>query len=84
MRGRAFAFLQEHGRILEENAIKSLDVTCVLNKITERQSVFTEEDVNRFLQKHVPFDQHVQFLKEFWNKRPLFLLFPLLMKKLGI
>ena len=71
MRGRAFALLQEHGRILEENTIKAQDAACVLDKITERQSVFTKEDVDRFLQKHVPQELHAAVSNAFWNQGEL-------------
>ncbi len=71
MRGRAFSLLQEHGRIFEENAILAKDVSCVLEKITERQSVFTKEDVERFMQKHVSADLRKDLGDAFWAQEEI-------------
>lgn len=80
MRGRAFELLKEHGRLLEVNSIKAKDVSCVLDKITERQSVFTKEDVDRFLHKHVPSEMHKDFKDAFWKQADLI---PLVNKETG-
>ncbi|MBX9744393.1 MAG: AAA family ATPase [Chlamydiales bacterium] len=80
MRGRAFELLKEHGRILEVNLIKAKDVSCVLDKITERLSVFTKEDVDRFLHNHVPSEMHKDFKDAFWKQAELV---PLVNKETG-
>lgn len=80
MRGRAFELLKEHGRILEVNLVKAKDVSCVLDKITERLSVFTKGDVDRFLHKHVPSEMHKDFKDAFWTQADLV---PLVSKETG-
>ena len=81
MRARsALDRLLERDRILEENAMKSRDVSCVLNKITERLSVFSKEDVERFLKKHVSPELHAEFHASFWKQAELV---PLVNTKIG-
>jgi Ti-type conjugative transfer relaxase TraA len=74
MRGRAFDLLDEHSRLLDENATKSKNPSQILEKLTQRQSVFTNDDLERFLQKHLPFEDHDQIRKEFWEQKEVVLL----------
>jgi len=69
MRGRALSLLEEHSRLLEENVQKSMNPAEILEKLTERQSVFTQEDVERFLQKHLPFEHHDSVRQAFWTQK---------------
>jgi Ti-type conjugative transfer relaxase TraA len=71
MRGRAFALLEEHGRLIEQNALLSKDPLEILAKLTERQSLFTKEDLESFLQKHVPFDSHLSLKETFWKQKEI-------------
>lgn len=68
MRGRAFDLLTEHDSAKELNNQLSQSPKEALNKITERLSVFTKDDVDRFFEKHVQSDDY-QTLKElFWQQ----------------
>jgi Ti-type conjugative transfer relaxase TraA len=80
MRGRAFDLLEEHSQILDRNSLKVKDPSEVLKKITERQSIFTKEDVDRFIQKHLPAESHTTFKEDFWKQKELT---PLINKQTG-
>ena len=80
MRGRAFDLLEEHSEILDRNAFKGKDPSEVLKKVTERQSVFTREDVDRFIQKHLSPESHDTFKEDFWKQKDLV---PLVNKQTG-
>lgn len=80
MRGRAFDLLEEHSQILDRNSIKVKDPSEVLKKITERQSIFTKEDVDRFIDKHLPIESHTTFKDDFWKQKELI---PLINKQTG-
>ncbi len=67
MRGRAFALLNEHEKRLELNEIASSDPINILNAITKRQSVFSKDDVERFMLKHVPSDKIQEVREGFWK-----------------
>ncbi len=67
MRGRAFALLEEQEKRLELNEIAASDPKNILNAITKRQSVFTKDDVERFMLKHVPGDKIQEVRKGFWK-----------------
>ena len=71
MRGRAFALLEEHEKRLELNEIAASDPQNILNAITKRQSVFTKDDVERFMLKHVPGDKIQEVRKGFWKLEKL-------------
>lgn len=68
MRGRAFALFDEHSRRLEANALESSDPANILKKITESKSVFTREEVDAFLQKHVPSAVLAGVREAFWKQ----------------
>lgn len=80
MRGRAFSLLEEHGRLIEKNEILSKNPHEILNKLTERQSVFTKEDLDAFLEKHVPFDLQKTLKEAFWKQKEVI---PLINKETG-
>lgn len=71
MRGRAFALLEEHEKRLELNEIAASDPQNILNAITKRQSVFTKDDVERFILKHTPADKVPDLIKSFWKQEDL-------------
>ncbi|MCB1073299.1 MAG: AAA family ATPase [Chlamydiia bacterium] len=71
MRGRAFALLEEHAKRLELNEIAASDPQNILNVITKRQSVFTKDDVERFMLKHVPGDKIQEVREGFWKLEDL-------------
>jgi len=71
MRGRAFALLEEHEKRLELNEIAASDPQNILNAITKRQSVFTKDDVERFILKHTPADKVSDLIKSFWKQEDL-------------
>lgn len=71
MRGRAFALLEEHEKRLELNEIAASDPQNILNAITKRQSVFTKDDVERFILKHTPADKTPDLIKGFWTQEEL-------------
>ncbi len=80
MRGRAFDLLEEHHRRIEANHEEMRSPDKVLNKIVEQQSVFTKEDVERFLQKHAPLELLSQMRDGFWKQTDIT---PLVDKKTG-
>lgn len=71
MRGRAFDLLQEHSRRLDENTERSKHPEEILEKLTERLSVFTENEVENFLQKHVPHESLLEVREAFWKQKGL-------------
>ena len=68
MRARAFSLFEEHHRILEANRIASKDPEQILEAITAQKSVFTGEDLERFLLKHAPGVEAEAIIKEFWQQ----------------
>ena len=68
MRARAFALLEEHEKRLELNAKAASDPEKILSAITKRQSVFTKDDVERFILKHTPADAVSRVTKGFWEQ----------------
>lgn len=75
MRARAFALLEEHSRRLELNSIESEDPKRILEKITEKSSVFRKDDVDRFLQKYVSAQSVASVREAFWKQEGLVRLF---------
>lgn len=71
MRGRAFALLDEHHKRLELNALAASKPKNILNAIVKRQSVFSKEDVERFMLKHVPGEKIQAVRKGFWELEEL-------------
>ncbi|WP_194848016.1 AAA family ATPase [Candidatus Neptunochlamydia vexilliferae] len=71
LRGRAFALLEEHEKRLELNAIAASDPQNILKAITNRQSTFTKDDVERFILKHTPADKTPNLIQAFWKQDQL-------------
>lgn len=70
MRGRAFSLLEENSIRIDLNKLESEDPIKVLNKLTETKNIFTSEDVDYFLYKHVDHDNISTVREAFW-KLPL-------------
>lgn len=68
MRARAFSLIEEHGRRLELNAEEAKQPIRVLEKLTERASFFSKDDVDRFLLKHVSADSVAEVREGFWRQ----------------
>jgi len=71
MRGRAFALLEEHERRLNLNGELAKNPENILKALTKRQSLFTRDDVERFILKHTPADSASEVLKNFWKQEDL-------------
>ncbi len=67
MRGRAFSLLEENHERLEENHHYSKNPEKILEALTEKKSVFTREDLGRFLSKHVLGSDVEKVAEEFWK-----------------
>lgn len=76
MRGRAFAMLEEHYRLRDLNAKESLEPKKILAKIIEKQSVFSRDDVERYLQKYVSSANIEKVREGFWSLGELIRLIP--------
>ncbi len=71
MRGRAFALESENQLLAELNRVDSTEPEKVLAKITETRSVFSMQDVERFLHKHVEPHLIDQVDQAFWQQKDL-------------
>lgn len=71
MRGRAFDMFEEHHYRLEANRVESKDPEKILEAITAQKSIFTKEDVGRFLSKHISAEAVDGVLKGFWQQPEL-------------
>ena len=80
MRGRSFDLLEEHHRRIEANVEEMRSPDKILNKIVEHQSIFTKEDVERFLQKHAPLELLSEMRDGFWKQKDII---PLVNKSTG-
>jgi len=68
LRGKAYSLLHENSRIQEANYELSKSPENILEKITDTKSVFSREDVERFLQKYVSPQDIEQVREEFWKQ----------------
>jgi hypothetical protein len=71
MRGRAFALEEENQMLSSLNQIESEDPAKILAKITETKSVFSFQDVERFLQKHVNSELIDDVREKFWKQEAI-------------
>jgi len=71
MRGRAFTLEEENQMLSSLNYMESKDPTKILAKITETKSVFTMQDVERFLQKHIEPEFIEDVRNEFWKQEKI-------------
>lgn len=66
MRGRAISMLMEQDARVELNHLESLDASSILKAITETRSVFTQNDVKRFVDKFVDADRAEAVMAQVW------------------
>jgi Ti-type conjugative transfer relaxase TraA len=71
MRGRAFALEEENRMLSSLNQIESEDPAKILAKMTETKSVFSFQDVERFLQKHVQSERIDEIREKFWKQEKI-------------
>jgi len=71
MRARAIELLNENERLVDLNKTASLDSSQILQKMTEVRSVFTERDVDHFIDKHVPAEEQSRVKANFWKEENL-------------
>ena len=67
MRGRAFSLFEEQEQLKDLNEISSLDPMNILLKFTETKNIFSTEDVDRYLVKHVAPENIFQVREQFWK-----------------
>jgi Ti-type conjugative transfer relaxase TraA len=75
LRARAEAMMQSHLERLSANQNASRDPAKILEHLTERNSVFTREDVERYLHKHVPINELKVVREAFWRQKGLIQLY---------
>ena len=68
MRARAFSLLDEHDFRVSLNALEAEDPSKVLEKITQTKNIFTAEDVDQFLHKHVDPAKVFNVKDTFWKQ----------------
>jgi Ti-type conjugative transfer relaxase TraA len=71
LRARAEAMMQSHLERLSANQNASRDPAKILEHLTERNSVFTREDVERYLSKHVPVSVIDTVRTAFWKQQAI-------------
>lgn len=71
MQGRAYSLFEEQELRCEFNAQESKDPAKVLNKITETNSTFTSEDLDRFLGKFVSLQEADGVREAFWKQNSI-------------
>jgi len=71
LRARADAMMQSHLERISANQNASRDPAKILEHLTERNSVFTREDVERYLHKHVPINETKAVRDAFWQQKEL-------------
>jgi len=75
LRARAEAMMQSHLERLSANQNASRDPAKILEHLTERNSVFTREDVERYLHKYVPTNELKVVREAFWRQKGLIQLY---------
>ena len=71
LRARAEAMMQSHLERISANQNASRDPAKILEHITERSSIFTREDVERYLSKHVPVSSIDPVRIAFWKQKAI-------------
>ena len=71
LRARAEAMMESHLEKLSANQNASRDPDKILEHLTQRNSVFTREDVERYLHKHVPINELNVVRAAFWRQKGL-------------
>jgi Ti-type conjugative transfer relaxase TraA len=75
LRARASEMMQSHLERTSANQNASCDPGRILAHITQRNSVFTREDVERYLHKHVPVHELKVVRDAFWRQKGLIQLY---------
>ncbi|MDP3936209.1 MAG: AAA family ATPase [Alphaproteobacteria bacterium] len=75
LRARADAMMQSHLEKISANQNASRDPAKILEHLTERNSVFTREDVERYVKKHVPINELKAVRAAFWRQKGLIQLY---------
>jgi Ti-type conjugative transfer relaxase TraA len=75
LRARAEAMMQSHLERLSANQNASRDPAKILDHLTERNSLFRREDVERYLHKHVPIHELKAVREAFWRQNGLIQLY---------
>ncbi len=68
LRAKPFELIENHEKILKANYIKSIDPSQILEKVTEKQNVFTSKDVEAFIKKHIPSEKANEVKELFWKQ----------------
>ncbi len=68
LRARALSLLDEHDARVSLNALESEDPLKVLEKITQTKNIFTAEDIDHFLHKHVNPEKISEVRETFWKQ----------------
>lgn len=68
MRGKALDLFERRDAIESLNKVVSQSPKEILDKVTERLSVFTKDDVDRFFEKHVQFENYQTLKDLFWSQ----------------
>ncbi len=75
MRARAFSLMEVNSIQSSLNTIESLDPKSLLKKISETHNIFTREDVERYLIKHLDSNLISDVRKSFWEQTEILQLF---------
>ena len=75
LRARASEMMASHLERISANQNASQDPSQILAHLTERQSIFGREDVERYLTKHVPAAQRSEVRQAFWKQKELIQLY---------
>jgi Ti-type conjugative transfer relaxase TraA len=75
LRARAEAMMQSHLERLSANQNASRDPAKILDHLTEQNSLFRREDVERYLHKHVPIHELKAVREAFWRQNGLIQLY---------
>ena len=70
-RAQAFDLLTDNEQRIERNFIEASNPKAILEKITETKSVFSKQDVESFLLKHVASDKIKEVRQNFWNQEKI-------------
>jgi Ti-type conjugative transfer relaxase TraA len=71
LRARASEMMQSHLEKITANQNASRDPAKILEHLTERNSVFTRNDVERYVRKHVPANEAKAVREAFWRQKGL-------------
>jgi Ti-type conjugative transfer relaxase TraA len=75
LRARATEMMQSHLERVTANQNASRNPDQILEHLTERNSVFTRDDVERYVRKHVPANEAKAVREAFWRQKELIQLY---------